>query len=90
MPTKIGKSIYTKKRVTKAEKEKMVGQATRYGRKTSVDTTNKEGKAYKQKPVPNPSPKADAKRSALAAGKRITTWGTKYTETRVNRSDKRK
>lgn len=84
----IGKSIHTKKRVDKATKERNVKEAKQYGRKTSVKTTNSKGKAYSQKAVKSADAKKDAKRSALAPGKRTTVWNTEYYETRVNRSDK--
>ena len=79
-----------KKRVSAAAKATAKATAKRYGYETSVDTKNKSGKAYKQRPVPKADAKKDAKRTALKAGKRTTTWGTEYYETRVNRSDKGK
>ena len=88
--SKIGINKTTKKRVTKAQKTSAKIQAERYGYVTDVDTKNKKGKAYAQRPVKNADPKKDAKRSAMKAGKRTTTWGTEYYETRVNRTDKGK
>lgn len=88
--SKIGINKTTKKRVTKAQKTSAKIRAERYGYETDVDTKNKSGKAYKQRPVKNADAKKDAKRSAIKAGKRTTVWGTEYYETRVNRSDKNK
>lgn len=79
-----------KKRVSASAKASAKRTAERYGYETTVDTKNKKGKAYAQRAVKNADPKKDAKRSALKAGKRTTTWGTEYYETRVNRSDKGK
>jgi hypothetical protein len=79
----------TNKKVSKSAKESAKRNAERYGYTTDVDTKNKKGKTYAQKPVKNADAKKDAKRKALPAGKRTTVWGTTYTETRVNRSDKK-
>lgn len=75
------------KKLTKAEIARKKQAAIKFGYSTDTKTKNAKGKSYKQTGVTK-AKKSDSKRKALEPGKRTTAWGTSYTETRKNRSDK--
>jgi hypothetical protein len=75
------------KKMTKAEITRKKQAAIKFGYSTDTKTKNAKGKTYKQTGTTS-AKKSDSKRKALEPGKRTTAWGTSYTETRKNRSDK--